>query len=60
MTTSIQQQIDDLRKTLRYHEYQYHVLDEPQSLRTTTPRTDHRRFADPTSGRATIIGICTN
>ena len=30
MTTSIQQQINDLRKTLRYHEYQYHVLDEPQ------------------------------
>ncbi|MBN6078576.1 NAD-dependent DNA ligase LigA [Aggregatibacter actinomycetemcomitans] len=30
MTTSIQQQIDDLRKTLRHHEYQYHVLDDPQ------------------------------
>ena len=30
MTVSIQQQIDDLRKTLRYHEYQYHVLDDPQ------------------------------
>ncbi|TYA87757.1 NAD-dependent DNA ligase LigA [Aggregatibacter actinomycetemcomitans] len=30
MTTSIQQQIDDLRKTLHHHEYQYHVLDDPQ------------------------------
>ncbi|WP_233141133.1 NAD-dependent DNA ligase LigA [Aggregatibacter actinomycetemcomitans] len=30
MTTSIQKQIDDLRKTLRHHEYQYHVLDDPQ------------------------------
>lgn len=27
---TIQQQINELRQTLRYHEYQYHVLDNPQ------------------------------
>ncbi|WKS98578.1 NAD-dependent DNA ligase LigA [Gallibacterium salpingitidis] len=26
---ALQQQIDELRNTLRYHEYQYHVLDNP-------------------------------
>ena len=39
MTTSIQQQIDDLRKTLRHHEYQYHVLDDPQ-----IPDSDYDRL----------------
>lgn len=28
--TTLPQQIEQLRETLRYHEYQYHVLDEPQ------------------------------
>jgi DNA ligase (NAD+) len=27
---SVQEQIDKLRDTLRYHEYQYHVLDAPE------------------------------
>ncbi|HBO38900.1 MAG TPA: DNA ligase, partial [Pasteurellaceae bacterium] len=30
MTSNISQQIEKLRETLRYHEYQYHVLDNPQ------------------------------
>ncbi|MGC7559153.1 NAD-dependent DNA ligase LigA [Pasteurella sp. PK-2025] len=29
MTDAIQLEIEQLRKTLRYHEYQYHVLDNP-------------------------------
>ena len=28
--TTISQQIEQLRESLRYHEYQYHVLDNPQ------------------------------
>lgn len=28
--TTLPQQIEQLRETLRYHEYQYHVLDDPQ------------------------------
>lgn len=30
MKSSIIQQIEELRKTLRHHEYQYHVLDNPE------------------------------
>ncbi|QLB13773.1 DNA ligase (NAD+) [Bisgaardia hudsonensis] len=29
MQTEIEKQINELRKTLRYHEYQYHILDNP-------------------------------
>src|ERR1700751_4393198 len=29
-TASVKKEIEDLRQKLRHHEYQYHVLDEPE------------------------------
>lgn len=40
--TDIQNQINQLRKTLRHHEYQYHVLDNPEIPDSEYDRLFHR------------------
>ncbi|MGT3005349.1 NAD-dependent DNA ligase LigA [Pasteurella multocida] len=42
MTDSIKLEIEQLRQTLRYHEYQYHVLDNPQIPDAEYDRLFHR------------------
>ncbi|MDC4236132.1 NAD-dependent DNA ligase LigA [Pasteurella multocida] len=42
MTDSIKLEIEQLRQTLRYHEYQYHVLDNPQISDAEYDRLFHR------------------